>query len=815
MLGQLMARVLQSLSGPWASVKPGAGGSGGLMPAGKSARLQQIGALLILALTVGTPRPPSSGIMLRQGIPTPGTGSRSYATRHVFVVSIDGLRGSEAFDAPDPAAFIPNMWNRLRPLGSLYRNFYNLGATWTTPGNHTIVDGCWEITPNIEGYRYFRPACPTMFEYYRRAHPEVAQDKAWAVVGKNNCDLINYSWHPFYGAGYGASLEPSLQSDRSDEATWSAMRRVMDDHHPSLVFFHLGEVDHAGHTNWSWYLEAIRDADRIVAELWDTIQGDPYYRDQTTMLVTTDHGRHDDGHGGFKPHGGICEGDKRLFLLAIGPDIKQGQEFWELRQLTDVCPTVGRLMGFDTPFAGGRVLGEMLVGYDFQHAQPRSLRSERGTWQDETRLTLSPGTVEQPDVAVNAAGLHVVWVDDRSGSREVYYKVRPSNGEWSDDQQLTSSGVEARAPSIASDGETVHVVWQDYRNGDWSIYHRERTVGGSWSEATCVVESTVEVGTDPGKRCEMTMEPEITVCQGQPLVGVPLLADRLRLFRRAADGSWEPTTVVDAPPSQYVSSYGKILPQGVAMASGDYSAFVFWQQVGLSEWVLKHHRGESCGADWQARDPPTFARGCHDVSAAAYGTSTHTAWLSSPHAGPPHALMYAGIRTPGSGWSEPAVISSDESWHPDLAAGPGVVALAWEDYRDGLPAIYLARSMDNGISWAEQRISYGDSFSVEPATASDGQTVYVVWRDRRDGNWQLYLGQVSDVEPSPTPTAAAPTHTATPTPTASPTATATTTQTATPTVTVTATTTMAHMGYLPIIRKGPAADSSTLTPLPQ
>ncbi len=775
-----------------------------------SLRLGVVSFLLIVGLAVGFAHTTSLTASLGSGSPDPPLRAATYHTRNVFVVSIDGLRGSEAFDAPDPALFIPNMWNHLRPLGSLYRNFYNLGATWTTPGNHTIVDGCWEVTPNSEGNRYFRPACPTMFEYYRYANPQVPQSKVWAVVGKSNCDRVHYSWHPMYGEEYGASLDPSSQSDRSDEATWSAMRRVLDDHHPSLVFLHLGEVDHAGHENWGWYLEAIRDADSIVYELWNRIQSDPYYRDQTTMLVTTDHGRHDDEHGGFHPHSGICEGCKRLFLLAIGPDIEVGAEFSEFRQQIDVCPTVGELLGFDTPLVAGHVLGEMILGYGVQGQSIPPAAGRSTALQHESQVTVSLGVVEQPDAAANGQGLHLVWVDDRSGHREVYYKMRLAGSSgWSGHRQLSSSGAEARAPAIACDGDTVHVVWQDYASGNWAIYYRQRTAAGNWSEASLVAESVVEDGGDPGMRCEMTMEPALTVCQGQVLVGVPLMSDRLRVFRHAADGSWTPRTIVSSPNSEHVPTYSKVLPQAMAMASDDGFCFLFWQEVLSLDWVLKRTRGENCGTTWSARDRLTYSRGYHDVAAAAYGGWLHTTWVSSPYTGPPHALLYSRSSTRGREWSEPVALRSGGCWRPDAAAGPGFVAIAWEDYRDGLPAIYLGTSIDDGASWNERRISYAENFCVEPAVTIAGDTVSVVWRELRDGTWRIRLAQVSDIEPGPTHTP-----TVTITPASTPTGTATPTDTSTPTPTDTLTPTPTNTPTLTPTDTSTPTPTETATPTP-
>ncbi len=714
-----------------------------------------------------------------------------YLTKNVFVVSIDGLRGTEAFDAPDPAVLIPRM-NELRAQGSLYRNFYNLVATWTTPGNDTIVDGCWEMTPNNEGNRLFQPACPTVFEYYRKANPDVAQNQVWAVVGKNNCNLLASSQHAYYGPEFAASIDPSPTGDRLDNSTWAVMRTVMDQYHPSLVFLHLGQVDRAGHEGWFVYQEAILNADRIVDELWTKIQSDPIYRDRTTVLVTTDHGRHDDEHGGFRDHSGISEGDKRLFLLALGPDIKAGAEFQEFRQQIDIAPTVGELLGFETPYAAGRVLSEMIEGYEARSVRP----TRAAAWQNESPITASSGVVEQPDIALNAEGLHVVWVDDRGGSREIYYRQRSAGGLWSEEVDLSTSGREARAPSIAASGERVHVVWQDYRSGNWAIYYRWRDIGGEWSQPTVVLESVVEQAGDPGSRCAMTMEPQVAVCAGQVIVAVPLMSDRLRIFRLSPEGSWASQTVLDAPQSPYVDSFHTVLPQNTALATSDSLALVFWQQVNRRDWMLKYVRSGNAGLSWGPRVDYTFGNE-HDVTVAAQGSNVFAAWIK-----PPHALWYQQSTDGGQNWPGASRLRTSGAWQPDLVAATGMVAMVWEDYRNGLPAIYLRTSANEGQTWDELQLSTGNSFSIEPVAATDGERVYVVWRDMRDGDWQLYLGEWSSIEPTPT---ASPTATVAPTLTA--TRTSTRTATASPTVSATATPTLTptpptYRLFLPLLIRG-------------
>lgn len=144
----------------------------------------------------------------------------------------------------------------------------------------------------------------------------------------------------------------------------------MDRDYPSLVMVNFGMTDTMGHSgSWSGYTNAIRDADTLTYYLWLKIQNDTEYKDKTTMFVTNDHGRHLDGvKNGFQDHGDDCEGCRHVMMLAIGPDTKAGAIIAANRQLIDIAPTIGYLMGFNTPFANGNVMSEMLTQAGQQQA---------------------------------------------------------------------------------------------------------------------------------------------------------------------------------------------------------------------------------------------------------------------------------------------------------------------------------------------------------------------------------------------------------------------------------------------------------------
>ncbi|MBM4430024.1 MAG: DNRLRE domain-containing protein, partial [Chloroflexi bacterium] len=149
---------------------------------------------------------------------------------------------------------------------------------------------------------------------------------------------------------------------------------------------------------------------------------------------------------------------------------------------------------------------------------------------------------------------------------------------------------------------------------------------------------------------------------------------------------------------------------------------------------------------------------------AVYGTRIHAAWIA-----PPHALMRLQAWYRGGYWSMPETVSARGCAHPRLAALQGTVALVWEDYRGGLPAIWLSNSVDDGSTWRDQQVSLGPGYCLDPDIAVDGQMAYIVWRGQRGGAWQLYMRQIAMDAPLPAVTV---TRTATKTLMPEPTATA-------------------------------------------
>ena len=84
-----------------------------------------------------------------------------------------------------------------------------------------------------------------------------------------------------------------------------------------------------------------------------------------------------------------------------------------------------------------------------------------------------------------------------------------------------------------------------------------------------------------------------------------------------------------------------------------------------------------------------------------------------------------------------------------IASSGDTVHVVWRENRDGNYEIYYKRSTDGGISWGtDTRISNNVYYSSNPSISISGSDVHIVWEDNRDGitaqNYQIYYNRSSD-----------------------------------------------------------------------
>ncbi|MGY5799374.1 alkaline phosphatase family protein [Rheinheimera faecalis] len=157
-----------------------------------------------------------------------------------------------------------------------------------------------------------------------------------------------------------AKTPSPFASVRLDVFTQEFALEHMRLHKPKLLYIALGEADDFAHLGqYDQYLAAIHRSDQFIADLWQELQNDPYYRDQTTLLISTDHGRGEAAqwrsHGksaavsGYKGPVPQIAGSEQIWLAAMGPEIPAAglirtNGTWQQGQM---AATLAAALGFD------------------------------------------------------------------------------------------------------------------------------------------------------------------------------------------------------------------------------------------------------------------------------------------------------------------------------------------------------------------------------------------------------------------------------------------------------------------------------------
>jgi alkaline phosphatase len=284
----------------------------------------------------------------------------SYKTKNVVIVVVDGPRYTETWGSADHA-LVPHMQNDLLKNGIINTSFYNTGYTYTNSGHSAITTG---VKQPIDNGGNELPKNPSMFQLWLEASGN-PRTKAWIVTSKDKLEILADTKNKNYAGKFIASTNCGENGNgsgyRADSTTFRIAKQVLSQEKPNLLLVNLKDPDANGHANnWKGYLAGIKNSDEYVYQLWQFIQNDPNYRDQTTFIVTNDHGRHLNGHAdGFVSHGDNCDGCRHINFFASGPDFKKNALIHTEYNQTDIPATVAELLGFNMPAGEGQVMREL------------------------------------------------------------------------------------------------------------------------------------------------------------------------------------------------------------------------------------------------------------------------------------------------------------------------------------------------------------------------------------------------------------------------------------------------------------------------
>jgi hypothetical protein len=340
-----------------------------------------------------------------------------HKNRKVVVVTFGGgARDQETF-APEGQENIPHLMRELIPQSTFFTQVVNRGILGHYVATASLATGVYETLNNFASVP---PDHPTVFEYFRKDLKRPASD-AWIVAPSNGFNRIGESNSRAFGPGYGAGVilpkhlltavmsggvgnyehllrdsyetpfytpelggggEFQLQQlemmlklsvddfkahaltlSSPDELSVYITRQLMRQQSPGLLWITLHDIDIAHAGAYSLYIDGIRRTDRLCAELWNTIQSEPEYKDHTTMFILPDFGRDSDddaGGNGFQHHRTGDALSRTTWMLALGAGVRPGLVFDRRVDSTDLVPTIGSMLGFSAVLSQGKPIEELL-----------------------------------------------------------------------------------------------------------------------------------------------------------------------------------------------------------------------------------------------------------------------------------------------------------------------------------------------------------------------------------------------------------------------------------------------------------------------
>jgi predicted AlkP superfamily pyrophosphatase or phosphodiesterase len=257
---------------------------------------------------------------------------------HVVIIGIDGLspRSLQRAETPHLRKLIATGAHTLHARGVMPTSS---SPNWASmimgagPEQHGVTSNDWqtnkfEISPVAVGSGGI---FPTIFGVLREQRPS-------SVIA------CFHDWE-----GFGRLLErnaPNVIEHVKDAIeTTGRTVRYLKTARPDFLFIHFDGVDHAGH-GFGWdspqYDKAVELTDSLIGALLESLKESGMI-ERTVVLVTSDHGGKDKGHGGPTML------EIEIPWILNGPGVARGKTIRTPINTYDTAPTVAHILGVKPP----------------------------------------------------------------------------------------------------------------------------------------------------------------------------------------------------------------------------------------------------------------------------------------------------------------------------------------------------------------------------------------------------------------------------------------------------------------------------------
>ncbi|HTB13700.1 MAG TPA: sulfatase-like hydrolase/transferase [Bryobacteraceae bacterium] len=134
---------------------------------------------------------------------------------------------------------------------------------------------------------------------------------------------------------------------RHDSFTFEMALEYLKSAKPRVLDISFDETDDWAHARrYDRVLDMISATDQFLNRLWTTLQSMPEYRNSTTLIVTSDHGR-GSTLADWSSHGSKVPGADKIWIAILGPDTPAAGEVSTHAEQRDIAPTIIKLLGLN------------------------------------------------------------------------------------------------------------------------------------------------------------------------------------------------------------------------------------------------------------------------------------------------------------------------------------------------------------------------------------------------------------------------------------------------------------------------------------
>lgn len=320
-----------------------------------------------------------------------------HKTENVIIVTLDGMRWQEVFGGADSVLInntkytkdtanaknrfwssnaeerrnklFPFLWGTIARQGQLYGNRWhnnlvnNANPYWFSyPGYNEIFTGYPDTAVNSNDKVYNKNI--NVLEYINKqkgyegkvaafttwdVFPYILNDKRSGIYVNADVDTIHFKSPQFDLINDIQFLTTRPIGVRPDVLTYIAAREYLKAYNPKVLYIAFDETDDYAHGGeYNQYLNSAHAEDGMLKDLWNTLQSMPQYKDKTTLLVATDHGRGDNNKDEWRDHGQKIMDANQIWMAVMGPDSKAMGEVKVSGQLyqRQLATTIAALLGF-------------------------------------------------------------------------------------------------------------------------------------------------------------------------------------------------------------------------------------------------------------------------------------------------------------------------------------------------------------------------------------------------------------------------------------------------------------------------------------